>query len=256
MARKNGKIMERLQVICFYWEGDRWQSNVERYSCSDPFYARNLKRAGNSDRALVSKYVNNLFEGVSRYADRPFDFICFTNEDLDLAPGIEQRSFPMVTTRGVLPRLYMFSEQSGLFGHQVLCLDLDVVVVGDLGPLMSYSGLFCARSKFKIGEEHKLDGDIMSFQAGREAEARFWKPFVKDVKAAELLTQGRERYWMRYVAGDIADRWDVVTPKSVRSFKRHMGNSNKIPSGAAIISCHGIPRPHQVKGEWIKEYWS
>jgi len=247
--------MNKLQVICFYWEGDRWRANVNQYTCSDPAYARNLKRAGNSDRVLVSKYVNNLFAGVTRFADRPFDFICFTNEELDLSPGIECRTFPMVTTRGVLPRVYMFSKESGLFGHQVLCLDLDVVIVGDLGPLMSYSGLFCARSKFKIGEEHKLDGDIMSFFACPGIEERFWKPFVKDVKAAELLTQGRERYWMRHVAGDIAHRWDEEAPKAVRSFKRHMGGSNIIPPKAAIISCHGFPRPHQIKGEWIKEYW-
>ena len=248
--------MKRIQVICFYWEGDRWQSDVDHHASFDPVYARHLKRAGNSDRALVSRYVNNLFAGVARFADLPFDFICFTNEDLDLGPGIEQRPFPMVTSRGVLPRLYMFSEQSGLFGHQVLCLDLDVVVVGGLGSLMSYSGLFCARSKFKLGEEHKLDGDIMSFRAGPEAEARFWLPFTNDVKGSELLTQGRERYWMRHVAGDIADRWDVQAPGAVLSFKRHnVARMNRIPERAAIVSCHGFPRPHQVTANIMKEYW-
>lgn len=248
--------MKRIQVICFYWEGERWQSNIDRHASSDPVYARHLKLAGNTDLELVSKYVNNLFIGVTRFADRPFDFICFTNEDLDLSPGIKQRSFPMVTTRGVLPRLYMFSKESGLFGHQVLCIDLDVVIVGGLGPLMSYSGLFCARSKFKLGEEHKLDGDIMSFRAGPAAEARFWLPFVNDVKKAELNTQGRERYWIRHVAGDIADRWDIQAPGAILSFKRnHLARANQIPDRAAIVSCHGFPRPHHITTGVIKEYW-
>jgi hypothetical protein len=248
--------MKKLQVICFYWEGDRWQSNIDQHASSDPVYARHLKRAGNSDLELVSRYVNNLFAGVSRFADRPFDFICYTNEDLDVARGIKVRSFPMVTSRGVLPRLYMFSEASGLFGHQVLCLDLDVVIVGGLGPLMSYSGLFCARSKFKMGEEDKLDGDIMSFRAGPAAEARFWLPFLSDVKGSEALTQGRERYWMRHVAGDIADRWDVEAPGAVLSYKRHLMRSKTIPPNAAIVSCHGFPRPHQATSNLIKAYWS
>ena len=247
--------MKKIQVICFYWEGDRWQSDINNHTSVDPVYARALKRAGNSDLALASKYVNNLFAGVTRFADRDFDFICFTNEKLTLNEGIEVRKFPMVTKRGVLPRLYMFSEDSGLFGHQVLCLDLDVVVVGNLAPLMSYSGLFCARSKFKMGEEHKLDGDIMSFRAGPEAEARFWIPFKENVKESELLTQGRERYWMRHVAGDIADRWDVQAPDTVLSFKRSLLQIKTPPPSACIVSCHGFPRPHQVETKWMKEYW-
>jgi len=161
----------------------------------------------------------------------------------------------MPTTRGVLPRLHMFSEAAGLFGHQVLCIDLDVVIVGDLGPLMAYSGLFCARSKFKMGEEHKLDGDIMSFRAGPEVEARFWLPFIDNVAYAVALTQGRERYWVRHVAGDIADRWDVHAPAAVLSYKRHVMHTSKIPDKASIVSFHGFPRPHQANSGWIKEYW-
>ena len=247
--------MKRIQVICFYWEGERWQTPNSKVHTTDPSHFRNLKRVGTVDRELTSRYVNNLFAGVTRFADRPFDFICFTNEDLDLHDGIEVRKFPMVTQRGVLPRLYMFSEESGLFGHQVLCLDLDVIVVGGLGPLMAYSGLFCARSKFKIGEEAKLDGDIMSFSAGPKVEAVFWLPFLVNVEQNVAFTQGRERYWVRHVANDVADRWDKFAPGAVLSFKRHMAQREKIPEAASIVSCHGYPRPHQAKAGWIKEYW-
>jgi hypothetical protein len=248
--------MKKLQVICFYWEGERWPTTISENTIStDPQYRRMLQRAGPVSTELSAKYVNNLFAGVTRFADRDFDFICFTNEDLDLDPGIEVRKFPMITQRGVLPRLYMFSEDSGLFGHQVLCFDLDVVVVGGLGPLMSYSGLFCARSKFKYGEEEKLDGDIMSFRAGPEAEARFWLPFIADVNQAVAFTQGRERYWVRHVANDVADRWDKLSPGAVLSYKRHLYTSDRVPVGTCIVSCHGFPRPHQAKAGWVKEYW-
>ena len=247
--------MKKLQVICFYWEGDRWQSPNTSTAPSDPQYKRMVMQAGPVSLELASRYVNNLFAGVTEFADREFDFICFTNEELDLDSKIEVRKFPMVTKRGVLPRLFMFSEQSGLFGHQVLCLDLDVIVVGGLGPLMSYSGLFCARSKFKLGEEYKLDGDIMSFNAGPEAEARFWLPFIANVNSAEAQTQGRERYWVRKVAGDIADRWEEKAPGAVKSYKRHFSRAEIIPDTVSIISCHGFPRPHQAKAKWVKKYW-
>lgn len=239
-----------MKVISFYWEGERWQTR-QRITGVDS-YDKNNKRVGLVDLPLVSSYVNNLYRGVKKHSDREFEFICFTNEKLNLDKDIIVRQFPIVTDKGVLPRIYMFSEESGLWGHQVLCFDLDVVIVGSLEALMKYKGLFCARSKFKPGEEYKLDGDIMSFRAGPEAEARFWLPFINNIDRAVRMTQGRERYWVRHVAGDIADRWDKVAPGAVVSYKRHV-MKNGIPQGASVVSCHGYPRPHQIN--MLREYW-
>ena len=248
--------MEKMYVICFYWEGDRWKSDLKEGGKLEPNYQKHLNRVGQVDPGMPSKYVNELFKGVTKYADRPFEFICFTNEKLKVNKGIELRPFPMHTEKGVLPRVYMFSEKAGLRDRQVLCLDLDVVIMGDLKPLMEYQGQFCARSKFKRGQEYKLDGDIMSFRAGKETEDIFWKPFIKDVNAAEELTQGRERYWMRHVAGQTADRWDKVAPGKVVSFKWHVQSRHGLkPKNASILTCHGFPRPHQISIPWVKKLW-
>jgi len=48
----------------------------------------------------------------------------------------------------------------------------------------------------------------------------------------------------------------VQAPSAVLSVKWHMRGRQEVPKGAVIISCHGFPRPHQVKDEWIKKYWS
>ena len=121
---------------------------------------------------------------------------------------------------------------------------------------MNYDGLFCARSKFKPGEGWKLDGDVMSFRAGEETERIFWQPFIADVKAAEELSQGRERYWVRHVADPIAARWDRVAPGAVVSYKWHVRRGQHPPPGASVVSCHGVPRPHEITDNWIKQYWS
>jgi hypothetical protein len=272
-----------MYVICFYWQGDRWQQDGFKYDSSgyrnrqQPF----LNKVGNVPNDLPAKYVNNLYKGVLQYTVEPFHFICFTNEKLDVLPGIEIRPFRKVTQMGVLPRLYMFSEEAGLFGHQVLCLDIDILITGSLVDIMNYDGLFCARSKFRFGEGHKLDGDIMSFRAGKETEKMFWKPFIRNVKAVEKQTEGRERYWYRQIANDTADRWDVVVPNQVISYKRHVmkriamdypdviqmkrerhrikrlvtQGGNPLPENARIVSCHGTPRPDQIQGQWVKKYW-
>ena len=242
-----------MYVVCFYWEGERWQEKQKL----EGTFAEHLKRAGTVSHDLASKYVNNLYKGVERFASEEFKFICFTNIDLNLNGNIEKRGFPIHSEKGVLPRIYMFSQESGLFGHQVLCLDLDIAVVGSLKPLMDYKGLFCGRGGFGKGWENTIDGDIMSFKAGKEAEDLFWKPFINNIKWVEDYTQGRERQWMRYIAMDWADLWQKVAPGSVISYKRHVRKNRRgeIPKGASIVSFHGYPRPHQVNNSRIRQYW-
>jgi len=247
--------MEKMNVICFYWEGDRWQRRVDPSTIHDEAYRKLAERTGDVSLELASRYVNNLYEGVKRFSTRDFDFICFTNEDLSLSDGVLKRNFPLLTTKGVLPRLYMFSPESGLNGRQTLCLDLDVVIVGSLEKIMAYDGLFAARSKFMPGQKWKLDGDIMSFRAGDQAAQLFWDPFIANIDRAVESTQGRERYWVRHVADKFADRWDKIAPGAVVSYKWHIRKKGEVPNDAAIVSCHGTPRTHQINQPWIKEFW-
>jgi hypothetical protein len=247
------KSMKPTKIICFYWQGDRWRDQQFEKPITDNSFAANLKKNGFVDSKLASQYVNNLYYGVKKHADRPFEFVCFTNERLSLVEGINTQPLPIIANNGVLPRLYMFSKESGLFGSQVLCLDIDVIIAGSLQPLLDYQGLFCTRSKFKPTEQHKLDGDIMSFSAGPVAEKIFWTPFTANPDKAVQLTQGRERYWIRHVAEDIADRWEKITPGSVVSWKWHIRRGLK-SDRLSIISCHGHPRPHQLKEKDYKIY--
>lgn len=244
-----------MKIICFYWHGERWQETLEQVD--DISFKNHLRRVGTVSRELASRYVNNLYQGVRKWASKDFDFICFTNESLDVHENIEIRPIDLITKRGVLPRMYMFSEQAGLFGHQVLCLDLDVVITGKLTDIMDYKGLFCTRRSFNERDENgnfKLDGDTMSFYAGKETEAIFWKPLIQDIQAAEKETQGRERLWVRKVAHLIADTFDEMTPGQIISYKMH-AMRNGLPKNARIVSFHGHPRPHQVHEQWVKHNW-
>jgi hypothetical protein len=254
----------RPYIICFYWKGDRWQdTNYKNPAGHINKQLYHLQRIGTITDKLVTRYVQNLYDGCKRYADRDFRFVCFTNEKLGkLSKEIELRPVNIVTIDGVLPRMYMFSKEAGLHGHQVLCLDLDVLITGTLKPLLDYQGMFCTRQNFMFckkgvyDEGFKLDGDIMSFYAGEENEKRFWKALIKDIPAAEELTQGRERYWVRHVLHDVADTWDVLCPGRVVSYKHHAQyHRQALPVSMSVVSCHGKPRPHQIKSIWIKQYW-
>lgn len=226
-----------MYVICFYWEGVRWQKK---------------------DQSLAERYINNLYCGVKKFAEENFEFICFTNKNLSVNNNIKLRNFPLYTKKGVLPRLYMFSHDAGLFGNQVLCLDLDLVITGSLKDIMGYRGQLCVRTHFKGVE--KLDGDIINFRAGEKMENILWKPFINNIeKMRKFSGKGGESSWIRRVASNIADKWKNVAPGQIASYQRQAKMWNNLPENVRIVSFHGIPHsklhPHQVNNKWIKQYW-
>lgn len=244
-------------IVCFYWQGDRWNEG-NTHVPQDKSFQRHLQRSGSMTRELAVKYINNLYEGCWKWTTIDFDFVCFTNEELPgIYEGIQLRPFKLLTSKGVLPRMYMFSEFSGLFGQQVLSLDLDVLITGSLDSILNYRGTFCTRKSWTRGEETLIDGDIMSFTAGKMNESLFWKPLEEDIKKVEDISGGgRERFWVRYVMRNWeVDTWQDILPGQVLSYKHHVKGQKDVPTNARIVSCHGHPRPHQITDKWRMEYW-
>jgi hypothetical protein len=150
----------------------------------------------------------------------------------------------------------MFSEEAGLFGHQVLSLDLDVIIVNSLEKIMDYEGLFCTRESWSKSEFGLPDGDVMSFRAGPETEAMFWKPLIADVAKAEEISTGRERLWIRHCTNNHCDMFKDITPGMVVSLKHHIRRRPQLPNHlVTIVSCHGYPRPHQFHSPWKDANW-
>ncbi len=225
--------MSELTVVCFYWLGTRWKEGD-----------------------LGPTYVNRLYRSVGRNLSTPHRFLCFTNEP----EGIECETRPHTSPSwlGCLPRLFQYSEESGLTG-QILSLDIDIVIVGSLDDLASYRGDFCVRGKFAPQFKWKIDGDIIGFRAGKHHDV-LWRPFVDNPKKMERLTGGRERWWYREVHGvggenGGVDKWQDLFPNQIVSYKRHVRNLDEVPAGARLVSCHGRPRPHEIKEPWAKEHW-
>lgn len=241
-----------LNVICFFWQGERWQYKKPNYE--GYVNERYLRTVEPVNDALAARYVDNLFLGIKKWANQPFNFICFTNEELKVNENIQLRPFQLVSKKGVLARFYMFSKDAGLFDTQVLCLDLDVVIVGPLDDLMNYRGQYCVRNRWIPGQEHQGAGDIVSFQAGEENEKIFWDPLIKDPLAAVKATNGYEPYWIDRTIGEHPETWDDVAPKQIFSYKHHVRGKG-VPDNARIISCHGSPRPHQIEEEWRTNNW-
>ena len=96
------------------------------------------------------EYVNRLYAGVKRNLNRPFRFVCFTDDPTGLVSGVEVASFPSPPSGwkyswpNIFVKLCLFKD--GLAGLEgpTLFLDIDQIIIGDLGRFFDYKpGEFC-----------------------------------------------------------------------------------------------------------------
>ena len=83
-------------------------------------------------------YVNKLYGMVSRNITPPFRFVCFTDNTDGIRPEVECQDLPVIDypmpvgTTGQWPKSRLWSEKLGNVTGNVLFLDLDVVIVGNI----------------------------------------------------------------------------------------------------------------------------
>lgn len=204
------------------------------------------------ERGWGEDYVVRLERAVERnLRSEPYRFVCFAEKPERLPPWIETRQLPTFKWQGCLPKLWVYSPDAGLEG-QVLLLDLDNVVVGDLADMAAYRGPICARARLPEWDKGKrlLDGDMISFDTKFAKE--LWKRIEGQQHKIEHATGGRERFFIAHNAPE-GEVWQEVCPGQVVSFKHHCRDG--LPEGARVVSFHGDPRPHRVNKDWVIENW-
>lgn len=222
-----------LNIVCFYWKG-----TSARYP-------------GWDDIELAKSYVNNLYNGIRRNMKKDFKFILFSNDIEDgVNTNIEIRKFKPISWTGCYPKLYVHSPDAGLEGR-VLVFDLDTIIVGDLTDFAEYDGAFTTRMEHK-SRGRVTAGDLLGFEAGETYS--LWENYKAISKYVEKY-KGDEReiyklLWKRLLY------WQEELPGQLVSYKNDIRlNGNRLPRNARIVSAHGVPRPHEIKAEWIHSCW-
>lgn len=225
-----------LDIVTFYWQG------TDRPNWDDP--------------GLAVQYINRLYHGICRNLNLPFKFTCFLQEGVDkknIDPGVNVDYFDSPSWKGCLPKLKAFDHSNG-FKNRVIVLDLDLVITGNLDQMFSYNGRFMTREGFKGFNKGLSGGDIVFFQA---KTMPFWDVLKEHTKRTEEITGGRERFIYRQFFKKIGmDFLQTKYPNQIFSYKRHVRRAGgKLSPNCRIVSCHGRPRPHEIKEPWIKEHW-
>ena len=204
-------------------------------------------------------YVNKLYRGVARHLTTAFRFVCFTDDPSGVEPPVECLPLPPID----LPRGYehsafrkisLFADRLADLRGPTLVLDLDVVIVGDMGCFFALDAPFCIihnwieRRKTLLRPRPRIgNSSVFRFVIGEQAHVL--DDFHADPRRAIQGYPTEQAYMSDTVTG--LTFWPEPW---VRSFKRHcvpppplnLLLAPRIPRDARIIAFHGRPNPDEA----------
>ena len=195
-------------------------------------------------KGFTADYVYRLRDAVADNCTAEYRFVCLTNEKL---PAIE--TIPLLKNRdGYWNKLEYF--RAGLFEEQVVCLDLDTMIINDVTDILTYPHKFTTGKGFKAKNATNLQSWFMAFD-GREDYSYLFEEFRPS------MMEQYEQDWTRwgdqgYTQDHLRCHWDSLDDLffdgRYASYKMQIRRPGKVPEGVSFVCFHGRPRPHEV--EW------
>ena len=230
-------------------------------------------RAG---RAFSSSHVNTLARAIARHYDAPHRVLCVTDDQRGLSPnvlpipmprtGFEDLLNPSQTqrTRGVekpfpscYRRLWNFSSAArALLGDRIFALDIDVIVLGDLRPLVTRSASFVGWCDPRF-QWDKVAGGAYLLTTGAHVDVYDeFDPLTSPAIAKAAGFEGSDQAWMSYKLYPPRQHWSSADGLIKLNWLR---NAETPPPGTRLIFTSGDRPPWdssvQMRHPWIKEYW-
>lgn len=228
------------------------------------------------------EYVNKLKNMVGRHLSVPHTFHCVTDSAAGLDPGIVAHELKDFGVAGNWNKLQTFRENFlDLQDQYIVCMDLDLVIVGSLDFLAQDPG-----HTFMIGRnwaKGEIRGNSSVYRLLVGSHTKTWDDFIADPEPVIDEFHGKTRLggdqrWMNHSIGN----YNYFPDGKIVSFKRHckakvrgagiplIGSvlcrigSAQLPAGASVIAFTGDPLPPDVcdspHGRWrrapfVNEHW-
>lgn len=244
-----------ISVVCFKW-----------------------RPAFNYRSAYGPRQVHTLRNMVARHYPQPHRFICVTDD----ARGLDCETVPLWPDHAKLPnpsfrdgpscyrRLKVFSRDIGaVLGERFVCMDLDMLITGDLRPLLNRTEDFIAwRNPLPMWP---YNGSMFMLTAG--ARPQVWESFdprtsPKTSHAAGC--RGSDQGWMSYALGTGEATWgpehgvwsyqdEIIRRRRVNGVTKATAPDAPLPAGAKVVAFHGKFDPWDIQAQkqspWIREHY-
>lgn len=218
-----------------------------------------------SPRTFLSEHVNVLYAMVARWYPNPFRFICITDDPAGLDEKIEVMAMPVrfdtPSPMGArfpqcYARLWNFSREATILGQRILALDIDLIICGDLTPLVDRSEDFVGWCEDRLW--NKIAGGIYLLNTG--ALTDIWDDFDPKISPKLALSagnRGSDQAWMSYKLYPPQGRW--TADDGLWKINWTARGEIKPPAGARVIFTKGVRPPWSKEMKkmypWVKEYW-
>lgn len=203
-------------------------------------------------------YVYRLARMVAKFLPGPYRFVCLTDRP-ELLPGVETiRIAPTLGTpesTGYWTKLRLFDPAIG-FSGRVLFLDLDVLVVGDLTPIVEYPAALATTQ------------DVLAAERPRTGIDRFGRLVIRQINTSVLVWDAGEAtdvfaQWTPDISRLISTDQDwlticrpTVAAMPERWFPRLSRTSPPWSADAVVVLCKK-PKNHEAvkKWPWFDAMW-
>jgi len=206
-----------------------------------------------------AEYVTKLYRGLKRNATLPFRFVCFTEIPFK-DDEIEVRPLPYQIV-GWWNKIPLFAPPECIADDQIVCIDLDVVITGNIDWLIKWRGKFGGLPMFtnEYGATLKYyNGSLWSLEPG--ANTHVWENF-EHCGYEVMKTYYSDQEW---IAEQVKDGINLnkIFPGYVLSFRHDYldvpEDKRRVSDNASIYLFHGFPKPGEVHKvyPWIREHWT
>lgn len=182
------------------------------------------------------EYVNILADMVARNMDRPYRFICLTNDPAGLAEEVETFQLPEGLD-GWWNKIALFKPDTFPKRSRIVYLDLDVIVTAHLDELADTRGI--AADWIQGG----YNSSVMTWDEGEHSE--IWEKYTPAV-ASQLHG---DQDWIEQCSA-----WPMLPADWIVSYRLHA--LEWPPEDARIVAFHGLPKPADIKTGWVPEMWT
>jgi len=219
-----------------------------------------------------AKYVNKLYNMVSKNCTLDYEFVCLTDDPGGLIKDIRTIELPKYLT-GWWCKPYMFNADLPL-GDTVLYIDLDVVISGSIDKLFTYSpGHWCTVRDFTRAMRpnwHKYNSSVIRFNKGQLGF--LWQEFNNDHIAIQKQYFGDQDFLYAATHKNQApmlypDSWILSWKWEVRKNREFAPGGRKgkkklklIENVTPRVECcvcvfHGDPNPELCEDPWVVDNW-
>lgn len=190
-------------------------------------------------------YVNRLYAMVRRHLPGNWRFVCLTDDPRGICPEVGIIDISIIQIRGWWTKLALFDPRMPFADQTIFYLDLDTVVVGDLGFIEGLKvGFYVLEHSFNPG----YNSSVMLF------DRTFAAPVHQRFRTSDVDRLVGDQDWLEECMPGI-DTFPRGPIRLYKSLEPDLDSTGLARTGAKVVTFPTVPKPHQIPRGWVAEHW-